>query len=668
MIVGLVALKVAGIILIFDPTGVDAFPLAKSLFSRGVAWVLAGLLALAIFRFGPAIIPRTRIHLLVLCFAAANVVSALFADNAYLALFGEREKYLGLTFVADMLVLYAAVAISFRRAADWLVLATSIGLAGLVSVSYAAVQSIGADPVRWNIGADRPFGTFGNSDVLGHFLSLVFGGALGIAVLGAGRRALLPRVAAVCALGVAGVATAIISERGPLLGFVAALIAAPLVSVRLGNSARVNASSAVVRGLVALTLLTGIIAVSPLAERVRATLQGSHVGDRALIYETALRALVDRPLFGYGPDNFAVAYPRYRQPESVVVLGLGPATSAHGWPFQIAATLGIFGMVTFLILLLVTARALWNAGLARAPNVAGPVLLASIAYWANGLVAVDSISVDWWPWLACGTAAALDAGPAVIAHPVRRLRPVAAIAVVAMAALVSSTGIGALRSNQDALAAKFAWQQGRAVDALAAAVAAVQEDPGRADHWNWLGLALELGGRSRAAADAYTQAATRAPNEAAYWSNLARSRARQALAGDDVENNGATALAMAQRAVAADPNAPEPNAVLGEVANLLGDYDVALDAASRAIRLHRDEPSYDSIAAQAALGVADRAAARQRVEELLAFRDSPTLRIAAALLALTLNDAEGARLHARRALQLDPQNQPARAILTQTGG
>jgi O-antigen ligase/cytochrome c-type biogenesis protein CcmH/NrfG len=662
----LVALKVAGIIVILDPTGLDAFHLAKSLFSRGMAWLLAALIVIALLRYGRAVVPRTRLHLFVLAFVAANVLSALSAENAYVAMFGEREKYLGLTFVADMLVLYSAVAVSFRRAADWGVLAVSIAVAGSLAVGYAAVQIAGLDPIKWDLGSDRAFGTFGNADTLGDFLSLVFGAGLGIAGFTVVRRPSAHRLAAVCACAVALVGATAIATRGSLLGFAAALAVWPFISMRLRGGAANGRFF--VRGLIALTVLSGIVAMSPLAERVRETAQGGHVRDRVLIYEAAMSAAAERPLFGYGPDNFAVAYPRYRQPDATLVIGRGPQNSGHGWPFQIVATLGLVGLGAFLLLLFAMVRSLWTRGLSYAPAVAVPVLLATAGYLGHGLVAVDAISVDWWIWIALGTAAALQADRSPAARSLRRPQLVAAYSVVVLSLVASLGGLTALRANHEALVAKFAWERGDATASREAAAAAVRDDPGRADNWNWLGLSLDLQRGWRAAGDAYLQAAMRAPHEAAYWSNVARSRARQALTGDESSGGSAAALDAARRAVATDPNAPEPNAVLGEIANLFEDYELALDAATRAITLYRDEPSYDFIAADAALGLTDQIAARSKVDALLALRESATLRVTAAQLALSLNDRDGARRHAQRALQLDPQNSVALAILKQTGG
>lgn len=644
--VGVVALKIAGIIILFDPSGADPYHLVKSLFSQGTALILAALLGLIFIRFGRMAIRTTRIHLFVLAFAAASVLSTLSAESSYIALFGERERYLGLTFLADMLTLYVAVAVCFRRATDWRIVAMSVGVAGLVALVA---------------------GTFGDADTLGHFLTVVFGGALGLAISPLGSRA---RVLHLTAWGVAVVTLVLaiaLATRGSLIGFAAALVVTPLVSAKLHGLDRAAADRLLVRGLVAIAIVTGVVAVSPLVAGIRGATQSIHVADRALILDSALAAVAARPILGYGPDNFAVAYPTFRQARSTDILGEVPPTGAPSWPLQTAATLGVVGLFALLLLIGATMRSLWVNGLARAPAVAAPVLVASVGYWFHGLVAGGAVAVDWLPWVAFGTAAAIDGHPLAFVPARRRLPGLAVALSVGVAVLGASTGSAALRADEAAHTAKVAWEHGRADVALQEAATSVREDPGRADHWNWLGLAEQLDGNYRAASDAFAEAARRAPSSE-YWSNLARSRARQLLSGDLSAGGADAAIDAARRAVAADPNAPGPYAVLAEVASLSGGYDVALEAAGQAMRLHPGYAEYEDLAVAAALSLSDARAGLNAVEKLLAIHESATLRVGLAKLSLQLNDRNAARREAGRALELDPQNSDAKAILSQTGG
>src|SRR5207249_11892273 len=134
-----------GILLIFDVNGLQAFDFPKSLFSRAIEWLLLGVLVAAVIQHGTGIIPRTRLHLIAVGFVLAQAISGLFAENSYIALFGDRDRYLGLTFVIDMAVLYFAVAVGVRRGFDWAILAMGVGAASLIVLARSEERRVGKE-------------------------------------------------------------------------------------------------------------------------------------------------------------------------------------------------------------------------------------------------------------------------------------------------------------------------------------------------------------------------------------------------------------------------------------------------------------------------------------------------------------------------------------------
>src|SRR5207302_5809066 len=102
----------------------------------------------------------------------------------------------------------------------------------------------------------------------------------------------------------------------------------------------------------------------PLGGRASGLLTGSLPSDRVFLYGAALEALRDRPLLGFGPDNFGVLWPHYRPPGAAAAFA-GQAAfnsdSAHSWLLQAAATTGVAGVVTLLVLVVVVIRRLDEA-------------------------------------------------------------------------------------------------------------------------------------------------------------------------------------------------------------------------------------------------------------------------------------------------------------------
>jgi tetratricopeptide (TPR) repeat protein len=650
----LVALKIVALILAFDPAGLQAFDLPKSLLSRALSWLLAGFIALALVRFGTAIVPRTRLHLAVAIFLVVNLISALLAHDLYLAIFGEQGRYLGVTFLLDMAVLYLAVAIAFRGAADIAVLGLAIAVATLGALGYAAAQYAGLDPIRWSADVAPAggqfalpiFGTFGQPDFLGHYLSVLFAG--GLAVAAAGRPFIL-RLGGAAFVLLALVAGIVVGTRGTVLGIAAALFALGLAAVSF-RSRRLTAVRLVVPALAAVAVLASLVLL-PLGARESDAWQGLGSG-RLRIYASAALAFLDRPVLGYGPDSFAVAYPQHRVDPPP--LANDAQTSAHDWVLQAAVTTGLVGLVALVVLLIAFARALWIA-LPRAPFVGLVVLLAMAAYWAHAFVATGAVAVDWVPWTGFGLIAAIAAPTG---GRVATQRPIPAVVLVPIVVLMvggALVGNNAYRANEDAGTARRALAEGSIDVAIRSAEAAVARDPGRAEYWNWLGLARERSGSYAAAADAYAEATRRAPHEPTYWSNLALALARQASAGE--------AVTAARKAVEVDPTGWRANEVLAEVALAVGQDDLALRAAVGTIVLEKGNAAMQAIAADAASSVSDLAEAARLLDSALAVHESAVLHVARAEIALRSKDLDTARRHATRALELDPNNAEAGRLL-----
>ncbi|MDQ2913443.1 MAG: O-antigen ligase family protein, partial [Chloroflexota bacterium] len=640
----------------------QAFDLPKSLLSRALAFLLAGLLALALLRFGLSIIPRTRLHIAVALFLAANVVAALFAENKYLALFGENERYLGLTFLADMLVLYVAVAVGIKERSDFVVCFGAIGIATLVVVPYAAVQDVGADPLKWlRYEGDRPFSTLGLSDQLGHFLSITFGMALGVAAFSEGLRRTAVRWVAGASVLLVASASAVVATRGSLIGIGAAVLAAFFVRLRV-DAARSERRLAGILAISAAALaLVLLLATSPLAARTARTVDDLGSG-RLGVYRVVVMAFLDRPITGYGPDSVGTVYNRY---QDTVSDRLGsPQTSAHDWALQTLVTTGVVGLAAQLVLLASFAFALFARALPRMPAVAAPLALASVAYWVNGLVDVGSISVDWFPWFAFGAIASLTGRRPVVEAP--RVLPTMVVGLIALASLAAAASpLTAFLANRSAQTARSALAANDAASAVEAASRASRTDPGRADYWNWLGLSLEGIGTTADASDAYAEAARRAPYEATYWANLALVRAREATTGGDPSARS-SALDAARRCVEADPMSWQAHEVLAKVAFQLGEYQLALDGAVAAFRMASVHDDPETIAIKSANALASRSALDQ-LDQAIAFRETAALQLTAAVISERLGDRAGAVAHARRVLALEPENEEARLIVRTLG-
>ncbi len=190
-------------------------------------------------------------------------------------------------------------------------------------------------------------------------------------------------------------------------------------------------------------------------------------------------------------------------------------------------------------------------------------------------------------------------------------------------------------------------QMGDAHNAVQRIRAAIAVDPGPAEPWANLGLALDACARPEAAANALKEAARRAPRDPAIWANLAgielnlgrrdegEASARRALATDDRHAPAWYQLALALQS---------SDRVLE-----------ALDAVSRAAGIAPDEPAFAGFKAQLEAAIDRRAAAKSTLDAALARNPTSTrLRFQRAGVHESLGEFAAAARDYQDVVQLDP--------------
>jgi cytochrome c-type biogenesis protein CcmH/NrfG len=327
-------------------------------------------------------------------------------------------------------------------------------------------------------------------------------------------------------------------------------------------------------------------------------------------------------------------------------------------------TTGVVGLAALLMAVIAGGWVLWRY---RAASVAAPILLGFAAYWADGLVAVGTVGVDWFPWLALGAAASIGGTRRQNLARARKVSRIVSVMIVLAACVGALSGLVALSAGEEAWEARILWLRHSTLS-VGHAAQAVALDPGRGEYWSWLGLARELTNDWKSATEAHLEAARRQPYDARLWANLARTLTRQALEHDESNGGAPAAIAAARRGVDEDPNNPDAHAALAATGIQLGQGDMALAGSVRAIVLYPIDPAYDFLALRAARSASDVRSAAAQLDRALGAKDSAPLRVAAAEIALRLGDNAAAKAHAMRAAQLAPDDSDVKRLLAQLQG
>ena len=653
----LICAKVALVPLVFDPASDEPFVVPKALLSHGLAYALAGVMVGLAIQFDRSLLVRSWLHAPVLAFLALSVAATAFAADPITALYGEHARMVGLATIADGVLLYFAIVLLVRTRAEAIaVIGSGLVAAGIVLV-YEFIQLAARDPFRWSVnGAVRPFSAIGQSTNLGLYVAVVVVCAVACALL-APRLALWVR-ASLIVLGAVALAGLVVTQtRSGLLGLLTGFGILLLLTfiAHPNRRARLISLAAAIGGS---ALLGAVLFFTPLGARVLTTVQftpepGTNSESdprleqsadvRLALYRVAVDMVRERPLLGYGPDDFAVGLAKYRGENEPFEVQHGLTTSAHSWVAHVAAGSGILGLLSFGA---IAASALWLTVRAGFRPVAW-IGAGTLAAWlGSALTTVNAVSTDWLFWAALGAIGAATAvattKDTVAGIPSRARRsslferrssslsfvPVACAVIACLLALTPITAFGASRSARSSEGMRLS---GRANEAIDLGLKATGADPQRAEYWHTLGLAYVQADKLKESTSAFLEAIRLAPYDIRHLGDLARAYVLLARAGDATMVG--KARDVADRAIQADPNNPQAHVTRAVVMQGTGNLPEALVSINRAFEL---EPISSLVevyrtATQVLLGLGRKdeaiAMGRKGVRDLVNPQDAALIRI-----------------------------------------
>jgi len=558
---------------------------------------------------------RSRAFWLLLAFLAWAGLATLFSIHLPTALVGKARRLEGwLTFACYAWLLFLAVQ-EVRSAERLRSLARTLVLAGSVVAVYGLLQYFGLDPIERSsvpFESHRAYSTLGNPDLLGGYLLFPLPLALALALTEA-RRA-WKAVYWVGFLLLVGVwVTAFV--RGAWIGGVIALAIVVLLAARLRlrpgwlDVAFVAASAGSAALFVGRSLGSDS-EVTNFASRVRSIFsfgEGS-AQTRFEIWQTALTAIRERPLLGYGPDTFRLVFPRYKPAAYVRDAGhLSVADNAHNYVLQTATGLGVPGaLLLYGFFGVVLVGSLWRIlrDEHQAPSlVRGAFWAGCVGYLIHLMFGISVSGSSTLLWVGLGVLLAPAATAVWLSAPSwgRWARYVAA-GVVGVALLGS---VSLFAADHFYLRAQVATDPAAR---LSAARMAVRLNPFvvlyRGERGNahrdqmglWLRTAtaqMQAGADAsvatagaaqefEAAAQAYRDLIAFAPWEYDTYPNLAILYLR---AGVLDPGNYERALEVARQTIAVAPNAPYGHLLAADALRALGRLDEAVAAAEKAASL-----------------------------------------------------------------------------------
>ena len=311
-------------------------------------------------------------------FAVVAVLSTTFSRAPEVSLWGRNYAQLGYELYSflSLLILFAAVALRLRGRDQLQRVVYAFVVAGTLASAYAVSQHFGWDPIGTGENHSRVSSTQLNPIFLGSFLVMTLP-ITAIAVMWeatSGRSRRWWTVLAV-AVGLQIAALWFTGSRGPLAGIaVGAIVLITVAAIKLDRTVllRTLVASAAGFGLAFLLIAIPIGTGRGVGEIVGGFADVGDVGlaltggdqtvdsgftGRVGIWRGAIELATSwethppefgatsilRPVFGFGPDMYAYAYPMTANARDSISIG-----HTHNFLLQILLELGVAGLVTFL--------------------------------------------------------------------------------------------------------------------------------------------------------------------------------------------------------------------------------------------------------------------------------------------------------------------------------
>lgn len=326
-------------------------------------------------------------------FALSWLVSSYVGVDVHRSVWDGHERMLGLFTFVHYLIFYFILSATVRSAQDWRTLAKVFLGIGAMVMLIAVVQHF--DPFfLYNNGGTRASGTLGNPIYLGAFAYFLtcLGAWLSVSANKNHQAEKYFGYVSVL-LGLVGI---VFSEsRGPFLGFLATILVYALV---YAVATKQKWAKQAVIGLMGVVVLASslvyvyrdseVVRSIPIVGRLATVADAGSLATntRVMAWAIAIDGWQDKPMFGWGPNNYLYVFNAHYRPEFLEKGGWGETwfDNAHNVILNTLAVQGIFGLTTYLLIFAAAVSILIKAY--RAQKIEVHFLAFGLAFLAGHLV------------------------------------------------------------------------------------------------------------------------------------------------------------------------------------------------------------------------------------------------------------------------------------------
>lgn len=367
-------------------------------------------------------LPRFNMLIPTIAFIGACLVATIFSRNPALSLIGLYHRYGGLLpFALYAAIMVLIVGLFWEKPGQLKDIARASAIASVLLTLYVLIQAAGLDWIPWRdsngMPPSFPVGTMGNSNFAGGYLGIAIPFLVFVA---ATAKKDFVRTILFVMVGLDLLALWFTQTRGGMIAGGVGLTTMVFAYrdrlprwLKIGTA--VSTAAAVVVAVLVLWHPGADRPYGPL-ERIE-TLRTSTFDIRTYYWKAAIRTFRDHPVAGNGLDLYYSNYTKYRVPEDGARLGLEITDKPHNIYLEYAANAGVLGIGTYVALVVL---GLWY-GFRYSRRLDDPhrfLLVAFLGvlmgYLAQGVFSIDVPPLAVMGWVGLGGIAAI-ADPRVIA-------------------------------------------------------------------------------------------------------------------------------------------------------------------------------------------------------------------------------------------------------------
>lgn len=348
-------------LVVLPNTFIFPFVVPKILWIRSLIEIMTGAYIILLFINWRKYLPKfTLLNVALLLYLVSFAISTFAGVDYYHSLWDNYERMLGLFTIFHYIVFYFVATGILRDWLDWKWAGRVFLLAGFLVMFIAWLQTQNPE-LLLNRGSDRVSSTLGNPIYVGGYgVFLTF---LAILLAKKEKNILWKIFYGICGLfGFMGIFWS--GTRGDMLGIVTAIafaVISYIIVLKDYPKLRYSLVGLSILGFVGVSLLynfkqTDFVKNFPAVGRaVNTSFEDIKNSPRWIAWEIALESFKEKPLFGWGPNNYFYAFNAHYNARSLDY-GYGETwfDNAHNIIFNTLAVQGAFGLVTYLGILFIS--------------------------------------------------------------------------------------------------------------------------------------------------------------------------------------------------------------------------------------------------------------------------------------------------------------------------